>query len=55
MKKAPRETRLRVVTPHAGDAVNDWELRFADYFADNLRRWLSGESLPNEVNVSAGY
>lgn len=44
-----------VVTPHAGDAVSDWELRFANFFADNLQRWLSGESLHNEVNVAAGY
>jgi len=44
-----------VVTPHAGDGASDWELRFANFFADNLQRWLVGEPLLNEVNVLAGY
>jgi phosphoglycerate dehydrogenase-like enzyme len=44
-----------VVTPHAGDAVSDWELRFANFFADNLERWRSGEPLLSEVDVGAGY
>ena len=44
-----------VLTPHAGDAVSDWELRFANFFADNLQRWQSGEPLLNGVDVGAGY
>lgn len=37
------------ITPHASDGVDDWELRFGRLFADNLRRWQSGEPLVNPV------
>ena len=38
-----------LLTPHAADAVSDWPVRFADYFADNLQRWCDGEPLHNVV------
>ena len=44
-----------VITPHMADAVSDWETRFAQFFADNLERWLAGEPLLNEVDPARGY
>ena len=38
-----------ILTPHVADAVPDWTARFADFFADNLERWLAGEPLQNLV------
>jgi len=37
------------LTPHASDSVQDWDRRFADFFAENLRRWQAGTPLLNRV------
>lgn len=37
------------VTPHVADNVEGWPIRFAQFFADNLTRWLAGQSLQNQV------
>lgn len=37
------------ITPHASDSVHQWPKRFAEFFADNLDRWLKREPLMNEV------
>jgi len=44
-----------VITPHMADAVSDWETRFAQFFADNLQRWLAGQPLLNPVDPARGY
>lgn len=44
-----------IVTPHVSDSVADWRQRFADFFADNLDRWLAGRPLHNQVDPSRGY
>lgn len=44
-----------IVTPHVSDSVADWRTRFADFFADNLERWLAGAPLLNRVDPSRGY
>ncbi|HID70702.1 MAG TPA: D-2-hydroxyacid dehydrogenase [Desulfobacterales bacterium] len=36
-----------LISPHYCDAVEDWRERFADFFADNLERWLKGKVLRN--------
>ncbi|MFI4986678.1 MAG: D-2-hydroxyacid dehydrogenase [Alphaproteobacteria bacterium] len=38
-----------LLTPHAADNVADWPVRYAEVFAQNLRRWRSGRPLLNEV------
>ena len=38
-----------LITPHYCDAVEDWRERFADFFADNLQRWLAKEKLLNRI------
>ncbi|MGA8259710.1 MAG: D-2-hydroxyacid dehydrogenase [Arenicellales bacterium] len=42
-----------LITPHAADCVVDWPRRFAGFFADNLERWVNGQSLMNEVHGDA--
>ncbi len=44
-----------VITPHVTDSVSDWETRFALFFADNLQRWLAGETLMKIVDPGRGY
>jgi phosphoglycerate dehydrogenase-like enzyme len=39
-----------LITPHYADGVIDWASRLADLFADNLRRWNSGEPLINVIH-----
>lgn len=36
-----------LLSPHYCDAVEDWHERFADFFADNMDRWLAGKKLHN--------
>ena len=36
-----------LLTPHVSDAVLDWPIRLADFFADNLERWLNEKPLVN--------
>ncbi len=38
-----------LITPHVADAVHDWPRRFTAFFADNLERWLGGDTLHNVV------
>lgn len=38
-----------IITPHAADNIHDWVPRFANFFADNLERWNSGQDLINTV------
>ncbi|MGF1608908.1 MAG: D-2-hydroxyacid dehydrogenase [Kiloniellales bacterium] len=38
-----------MITPHAADTVSTWQALFADFFADNLERWLAGLPLRNLV------
>jgi phosphoglycerate dehydrogenase-like enzyme len=38
-----------LMTPHMSDRVDDWELRHARFFMDNLAGWLKGEPLRNVV------
>lgn len=44
-----------IVTPHVADSVADWQRRFADFFGDNLERWLAGRALENLVDPARGY
>ncbi len=39
------------ITPHAADSVPDWPSRFAEFFGDNLERWVRGETLVNIVRA----
>lgn len=39
-----------LLSPHYCDSVQDWQGRFADFFAANLRRWLVGEDLQNRLH-----
>ncbi len=39
-----------VLTPHAADSVSDWPARFAQFFADNLERWNTGQPLEKIVD-----
>lgn len=41
-----------VITPHAADTVTTWQALFADFFADNLERWIAGQPLQNLVRPS---
>lgn len=43
------------ISPHVSDAVIGWEAMYADFFADNLTRWLAAEPLHNVVDVQRGY
>ena len=38
-----------LITPHAADDVDDWQLKFAQFFGDNLQRWIDGDALQNLV------
>lgn len=44
-----------VLSPHYADAVVGWETHFAQFFGDNLERWLAGKPLLNVVDVKRGY
>jgi phosphoglycerate dehydrogenase-like enzyme len=41
------------ITPHAADFVPDWPRRFAEFFADNLERWMAGKPLQNVVAAAS--
>lgn len=38
------------MTPHAADSIEGWEHAFAEFFADNLARWINDEPLVNRVS-----
>lgn len=37
------------MTPHASDNISGWEREFANFFGDNLERWIKGTPLLNPV------
>jgi phosphoglycerate dehydrogenase-like enzyme len=56
----PLESRLWdfenvILTPHVAGGMEDYMLRAADIFCDNLRRYLSGKKLLNVINRERGY
>ena len=38
-----------MLTPHSSDSVENWDRRFAEFFAENLDRYLAGKPLRNVV------
>ncbi len=40
-----------LITPHVSDSVANWQALFADFFADNLDRWMKGEELHNQLKL----
>jgi len=44
-----------IVTPHNGATTPQTHMRGLEIFIDNLRRWLSGQSLVNVVDKQTGY
>ncbi len=44
-----------LITPHMGGSMEDYEGRALDIFLDNLRRFLAGEPLLNQVDKQRGY
>jgi phosphoglycerate dehydrogenase-like enzyme len=44
-----------VITPHVAGTHPEYMARAADLFVNNLKRYLAGEPLVNEVDKSAGY
>jgi phosphoglycerate dehydrogenase-like enzyme len=44
-----------VISPHVSDSVIGWEYNSAQFFADNIERYLKGEQLINICNPKMGY
>jgi phosphoglycerate dehydrogenase-like enzyme len=44
-----------LVSPHRAGDHDAWPRDVVELFADNLRRYLAGEPLRNEVEMSLGY
>ena len=44
-----------VVSPHSTDVVPDLDDAQTDLFCENLRRYLAGEPLLNELDKKLGY
>ncbi len=44
-----------VLSPHVSGGMEDYMVRAADLFADNLRRYLAGKKLRNIINRKRGY
>ena len=44
-----------ILTPHYSALTHRYDDRLTQLFADNLRRYLAGEELWNEVDVERGY
>ncbi|MEM7292744.1 MAG: NAD(P)-dependent oxidoreductase, partial [Pseudomonadota bacterium] len=44
-----------IISPHVSDSIANWEVRYVDFFAINLQRWLDGQKLLNIVDGSLGY
>src|SRR5206468_3413124 len=44
-----------VLTPHVAGLHPDYMARSADLFLDNMKRYLGGKPLLNEVDLQAGY
>ncbi|MEO0994124.1 MAG: D-2-hydroxyacid dehydrogenase [Pseudomonadota bacterium] len=43
------ETPNLLISPHSADGVDDWPLRFADLFAENLAAFRLGQTMKNPV------
>jgi D-2-hydroxyacid dehydrogenase (NADP+) len=44
-----------ILSPHVSGGMEDYMLRAAELFADNIRRYLAGKKLANLVNRKRGY
>ena len=44
-----------ILSPHVSGGMEDYMLRAAELFADNLRRYIAGKKLLNVVNRKRGY
>jgi phosphoglycerate dehydrogenase-like enzyme len=44
-----------VITPHCAAVYDGWDIKSVRMFADNLKRYRSGEPLENTVNPERGY
>jgi phosphoglycerate dehydrogenase-like enzyme len=44
-----------ILTPHVAGGMEDYMMRAADLFCDNLRRYLAGKKLLNVINRKRGY
>ncbi|MGD1120158.1 MAG: D-2-hydroxyacid dehydrogenase [Dehalococcoidales bacterium] len=56
----PKESRLWdfenvILSPHVSGGMEDYMLRAADLFCENLKRYLGGKKLHNVVNRKRGY
>jgi phosphoglycerate dehydrogenase-like enzyme len=56
----PKESRLWdfdnvILSPHISGGMEDYMVRAADLFCENLRRFMSGKKLLNLVNKKRGY
>ncbi|HVI88773.1 MAG TPA: D-2-hydroxyacid dehydrogenase [Dongiaceae bacterium] len=40
-----------LITPHVSDSVSNWQILFADFFAENLERWRNGAELRNDLRL----
>jgi phosphoglycerate dehydrogenase-like enzyme len=40
-----------LITPHVSDSVTNWQMLFADFFAENLARWCQGADLRNDLRL----
>jgi phosphoglycerate dehydrogenase-like enzyme len=40
-----------LITPHVSDSVTNWQMLFAEFFAENLERWCQGKQLRNELQL----
>ena len=38
-----------LITPHVSDSVTNWQMLFANFFAENLERWCQGTTLRNDL------
>jgi D-2-hydroxyacid dehydrogenase (NADP+) len=44
-----------ILSPHVSGGMEDYMLRAAELFADNIKRYLAGKKLVNKVNRKRGY
>ena len=44
-----------MITPHIAGMLQDYPARVIDIFGDNLRRWVAGLPLQNQVDLARGY
>ena len=44
-----------LLTPHCADRTQNFQEESLDFFVENMRRYIAGESLQNVVDKAAGY